>query len=276
MSEHDIATDTENLKKLTIQDIIHGLDNITTLSGFLSDDESAIKRARYEYLANLTADDMVPEAQAVVRSLGWLPRNTNMWIRGDWTPELFMNSTHGWTDTARQEVVLLTRDIPLISWYVNYRAGREQYVNTPAHLLENQAKIIQSELNEAFTSIRDCNGNTLRDDVPDLFLTVAGFGAYYKASLTSDFVAMVRSNFTRIDTTLEDAELTLAKYIAKGIPCKIVATKAGTYPVLVTEETTIDGDVYPVGKFMKSYKFTDATYDHTDGFSPVIAVTITE
>lgn len=266
----DVAVEQTNKAKMTPHDIRCAMADIEAMSAFAELTPEECRRSKLEYLMGLSADDLDNQAQRLLISMRIKPAVQNVWIRGDWTPELFLNLTSGWTDEMRQETVLLTRDIPLISWYVNYRAGRVQLDSVPADSLNNQAKIIQGELDEAFVSIATGNGSTLRDDIPDLFLTVAGFGAYYNASLTTDFVDMVRSNFTRIDTNRADAEQTLAKYTAKGIPCEIKETVAGTYPVLVTQETKIGDEVYPVNKFMKSYKFTDATYNDADGHTPSI------
>lgn len=256
--------------------IQRNLDFITAIGLSLGKDNNDILPAKLKYLLSLPVDKLDDDAKSIISALNLKTAENSIWIRSDWTPDLFLEMTQGWSDETRQQTVLETRDIPLISWYVNYRAGRVRHTNVPQALLQNQAKIIQSELNEAFVSIASGNGSTLRDDIPDLFLTVAGFGAYYNANLTTDFVDMVRSNFTRIDTNRDDAELTLAKYTEKGIPCQIEETEAGTFPVLVTEETTIGDEVYPVGKFMKSHKFTDASYDDEDGFTPSIQMPVGE
>lgn len=193
-----------------------------------------------------------------------------------WTTDSFLAATIDMSDAERCAAVLKTRDIVLISWYVNVRAGREVKNHPLQSDLENQLKIIQCELDEAFVSVGELHGYGLRDDVPDMLLTVAGLAGYYKQSINNDFITMVEANFTRIDGTRADAEKTKAKWTAVGIPCEIKETELGTFPVTVTEAVNItkeDGTVehYPVGKFMKSYQFRGEKYPD-DGNTPAIVI----
>lgn len=200
-----------------------------------------------------------------------VPVDVAAWLRPDWTPELFLQATPEWSDKDRQCAVLLTRDIPLISWYVNHRAGRPRAESVDAKRLESQAKIIKNEWDELLTSIEKRDGYQMRDDQADLFLVVGGLGAYYPANMNQDFVDMVRANFTRIDDNLADAELTQKKWSDLGLHCAVTPNPvAGTYPVLITQECEYKGDSYSVGKFLKSHKFTDAKYPTDDGATATI------
>ena len=187
------------------------------------------------------------------------------WLRPDWTPELFLEATPNYTDAQRCEAVLLTRDIPLISWYVNARAGRPRSLTVEQGRLDSQLKIIQGELNEAVKSVEALDGAHLRDDQADLFLVVGGLGAFYPSSMNDDFVFMVSKNFTRIDGTYADAEKTQQLWLDRGVKC-IIAEKTtyGTFPVLVSEPSVYKEDNMPVGKFLKSYKFEDSDFATLD------------
>ncbi len=187
------------------------------------------------------------------------------WLRPDWTPELFLAATPDYTDAQRCEAVLLTRDIPLISWYVNARAGRPRATTVDQGRLESQLKIIQGELNEAVKSVEALDGAHLRDDQADLFLVVGGLGAFYPSSMNDDFVFMVSKNFTRIDGTYADAVKTQQLWLERGVKCEISEKTAyGTFPVLVSEPSVYKEDNMPVGKFLKSYKFEDSDFETLD------------
>lgn len=83
-----------------------------------------------------------------------------------------------------------------------------------------------------------------------------------------DYAEVVRSNMTKFDTTLEDAEATRDKYAAIGI---VTVTVPGEYfiedkPYSVFicksahDQTGTDGKDYPGGKWLKSIRFREPEY----------------
>lgn len=262
---------------LTLSDLNVNISNMRQIHEYLEIDPMVSCIQIRNYVLSLSkdkVDDAIQHLQKQIRELAIfapvgmepVPVEQDVWLRPDWTPENFLTATPGFTDAQRQEAVLMTRDIPLISWYVNHRAGRPRGLAVPKKLLESQSKIIKNEWDELVNSIANNDGYQMRDDQADLFLVVGGLGAYYPANMNQDFVDMVRANFTRIDDNPNDAQITQAKWSGLGIPCAVTPNPvAGTYPVLVTEECVYNGDSYAVGKFLKSHRFTDATYDEHDG-----------
>lgn len=181
-----------------------------------------------------------------------------LWFRPDWTPESFTKETEGFTDAERCEVALLTRDIPLISWFVNARAGRPYRDFAVRADLESQRRINESEVEEIAEALETLDSDKFLDALSDTLLTTCGFGGYLPIALTQNFVEMVDANFTRIAGTREEAEATQKHWSDKGVPCRVHETEMGTYPVLVTETVEVNGDKYPAGKFLKKVGFRDA------------------
>lgn len=182
-----------------------------------------------------------------------------IWFRPDWTPAKFLDATTKMSDEDRCRVVLLTRDIGLISWFVNARAGRilrdEDILLSDA---ASQRKINQSEVSEIEEAINLRDSDLFLDAISDTLLTTAGFAGYVNIAITQNFVEMVEANFTRIAGTFEHAAKTKAHWEAKGIPCYISCTGVSTYPVLVTEDIEVEGVLYPKNKFLKGVGFRDA------------------
>lgn len=180
------------------------------------------------------------------------------WFRPDWTYTKFLAETKDFTDAKRCQAALATRDIPLISWFVNARAGRKPkegvlYVSDALM----QTKINESEVAEIRIAIEKQDPKLFLDAVSDTLLTTAGYSGWTDLALTDNFIEMITANFTRIASTREQAEATMAKWTEFGVPCEIHETEMGTFPVIVTEEVTIDGERYSVGKFLKGANFID-------------------
>lgn len=180
------------------------------------------------------------------------------WFRPDWTYTKFLKETKDLTDAERCKAALATRDIPLISWFVNARAGRKPkegvlYVSDAL----KQTKINESEVAEIRTAIEKQDPKLFLDAISDTLLTTAGYSGWTDLALTDNFLEMITANFTRIASTRDQAEATLAKWVEFGVPCEIQETEMGTFPVIVTEEVTIQGERYSVGKFLKGANFID-------------------
>lgn len=187
---------------------------------------------------------------------------SSYWFRPDWTPELFTAETKDMDDAERCRVVLLTRDIPLISWFVNARAGRNCKPYILKAELESQCKINESEVEEIREGIEAMNSDMFLDAISDTLLTTCGFTGYLPIAITQNFVEMVDANFTRIAGNMEEAQATQRHWESMGVPCYIKETEMGTFPVLVSNDIVIgtgEGTVkYPANKFLKKVGFRDA------------------
>lgn len=190
-----------------------------------------------------------------------------VWFRPDWTPAKFLAATEKLVDADRCRVVLLTRDIGLISWFVNARAGRTlRETDLLLSDANSQRKINQSEVSEIEEAINLRDSDLFLDAISDTLLTTAGFAGYVNIALTQNFVEMVDANFTRIAGTFEHAEKTKAHWEAKGVPCYISCTSVGTFPVLVKADIEVEGVLYPANKFLKGVGFRDAVPSQTINF----------
>lgn len=217
-------------------------------------------RARLKEYALALVPQLDTEAKLFVKSLY---SEEAFWFRPDWTPEKFRNETADFTDAERCRAALMTRDIPLISWFVNARAGRK--CNNGFITLEaatSQRDINESEVKEIRDAIKDQNSDEFIDALSDTLLTTAGFAGHVELSLTQNFVEMVDANFTRIAGCMEDAIKTQQHWESKGVPCYVKETDMGTFPVLVTSDITVgtgeSAVFYPANKFLKKFGFRDA------------------
>lgn len=217
-------------------------------------------RARLKEYALALVPQLDADAKLYVKSLY---SEAAYWFRPDWTPEKFRNETANFTDAERCRVALMTRDIPLISWFVNARAGRkcnDGFITLEAAV--SQRDINESEVKEIRDAIEDRNSAEFIDALSDTLLTTAGFAGHVELNLTQNFVEMVDANFTRIAGNMEDAIKTRDHWMAKGVPCHIKETDMGTFPVLVTKDITVGTDqnsvFYPANKFLKKFGFRDA------------------
>lgn len=210
--------------------------------------------ARRNYIVKLRED----ADEECIKFIDAIIGETARWFRPDWTPKTFLEVTSNMNDADRCKAALLTRDIPLISWFVNARAGRKQregvmYVEEALM----QTKINESEVAEIRTAIEKQDPKLFLDAVSDTLLTTAGYAGWSDLSLTDNFLEMITANFTRIASTREEATVTQRKWLDFGVKCRIDETEVGTFPVIVTEEITIDGERYSKGKFLKGANFTD-------------------
>lgn len=154
--------------------------------------------------------------------------------------------------------------------------------------LRNQARLIQSELNETIDKgiavleslERDDTGMPLdqeafqkavaevRDGTFDMLFTSYGMGHLAGFNVDADFHAGCISNLTKFDRTAEDAELTRQKYAALGLETYILEsvifeekyyiTRSAKDQELVKEDGSVDP--VPVHKWLKSVNFKEPEY----------------
>lgn len=149
--------------------------------------------------------------------------------------------------------------------FINQRAGRI-CTNKPKQTdLLNQAKLIQSELDELVENIELCNIEEIRDALGDILVTTYGFEGLMPLNIDRDYRIDVEANLSRIDETYNDATITQDKYLANGVKTEIhvVEIHGKTYyPVRTINETQIglNGEKFTPNKFAKSHTFRQPTY----------------
>lgn len=242
--------------------ILSLLDFTERLAAFDSyhfgDESDLINRRRWfilKLIPQLTADAKLL-AEALVGE-------SAKWFRPDWTNKSFLEATENLTDAERCVAALNTRDVGIISWFVNARAGRKITDHLSVTNGESQRKINQSEVDEIEAALQSGNSADFLDAIADVMLTTAGFAGRVEFNVMDNFIEMIEANFTRIASTRAQAELTQKHWTDRGVPCKIIETELGTFPVVVTEEVTIGTERYPVDKFLKGTNFRDNTPSQT-------------
>ena len=152
-----------------------------------------------------------------------------------------------------------------LGWFINKRAGRE-VSNTPSQTaLLNQAKLIQSELNELFENIAKGDIETMRDDLGDILITTYGFEGLIPLNIDVDYRTDVEANLSRIDVTYEDAVITQEKYLKNGVKTEIhktIVDQITYFPVRTINETQkgLNGEIFTPNKFAKSHLFREPVY----------------
>lgn len=140
----------------------------------------------------------------------------------------------------------------------------------PVAAMPMQAGLIQEELDElkdavAKITTRDESGalapsteefNEIRDAIADILVVTLGAAAILGYDVSHDMQMVFESNMSKLVKNEADWEATKAKYAAIGVEVEL----RGSFPVayaLVAKTVTINGKVYPKGKFMKSVTFVD-------------------
>lgn len=152
-----------------------------------------------------------------------------------------------------------------IAKFINARAGRTLSTEGKRATLLMQAKLIQSELNEFIKAVEAGDVLAARDAAADILVCGNGINGVWDIPLAEDYRRCAASNLTRIDTNMEDAEITRNLWIERGVNCVITETvvhNESFFPVTVDMGGPYywNGDDFPVGKFLKSHKFTQPTY----------------
>lgn len=131
--------------------------------------------------------------------------------------------------------------------------------------IRSQLKIIKGELEEAIESADKEDYETLQDDIGDILFTVSAlpFRAGFQFTTVEDFAAVVASQYTKFDDSLEEWQKTEAKYKALGMEVVYQeCTEPATGRVYWVTRSAIDqmdekNRKCSKGKWLKSYKFTD-------------------
>lgn len=132
--------------------------------------------------------------------------------------------------------------------------------------LEEQYRIIDGEYQELREALDNRDPTLLRDAVGDLMYTLIGL--IYRANIPAamDYEQIVRSNLTKFDLSVEEAQLTAEKYRALGITtyCQPVRLTTDARPATLYYVTFVDGTqqgsdgkTYPANKWLKSTRFVD-------------------
>lgn len=143
---------------------------------------------------------------------------------------------------------------------INRIAGKEFQSTWPA--ADQQLKVIASEMDELIEAVQVRDLEAMRDAVADLLVTAYGMGSVIGFDCDNDMVDVINSLLTRFDRTREDAELTQKKYRDMGIETEIHVSvipdsnARGEWYVnkSVADQIGRDGQSYPAGKFLKSYR----------------------
>ena len=170
-------------------------------------------------------------------------------------------------------VQLQELDAAQISALINLRAGRIPEKSIEADAVINQFNLIESELLEGKKAALAGDVNQVRDAVCDVVLLAFGQqGVIGGLNLDEDFKRMCAYNMTRIPKTIQEADLTIAKYEALGVKTEMhtlflerpdLGLEGYLYPVRCVNEDQWDknGDHYAPNKFVKSVYFQDVEYD---------------
>lgn len=103
----------------------------------------------------------------------------------------------------------------------------------------------------------------VRDAYADVRVLVDGAKQMANFPFEEDYKAVLESLITRFDSTQEDAEKTQRKYVALDVFTRIhqdtetgmyVNIVDGLHPAITSQELK---DEYPVGKWLKSYKYQE-------------------
>lgn len=148
---------------------------------------------------------------------------------------------------------------------LNEIAGNPFASGWPA--IDHQIKLIESEFNELKAGIAARDVHEVRDGIQDMLVTV--YGLAWRGGFPADVDAaeVVRSNLSKFDKTLEDAEITAEKYRKIGVetyylPYSSKHDENLVFYVTRCAETVkgTDGKEYPKHKWLKSYRFQEPVY----------------
>lgn len=117
-----------------------------------------------------------------------------------------------------------------------------------------QAKINLEEAKEILEAAEARDLRKLRDGTADNLYTLGGVVHLGRLKIYADLRATCESNLSKLDTSIEDAEQTLAYYQEKGLQVAIEKSVMGEmWLVRVTEDCTDKaGKFFPKGKYVKS------------------------
>lgn len=132
-------------------------------------------------------------------------------------------------------------------------------------VMEKQLTIIRDEFNELIASVQRRNYNELRDGINDARFTVDGAAWRMGIDVDVDFDALMTSQMSKFDTTVEDALISQRTYADKGVvtewhAMKLFGTGQDYYVQISAIDQVVAGKNYPKGKFLKSYQFKEPVY----------------
>lgn len=123
-------------------------------------------------------------------------------------------------------------------------------------LLEQEAKMIQSELNELKQAIKERDINEVRDALCDIH--VFAYGTHHKIGYDADddIHTVVSSLYSRFCTIKDDLHQTIAHHKNKGV---LQITVHGEYPFVYIKSAGNYPDA-PKGKFLKSINYSKPNF----------------
>lgn len=143
---------------------------------------------------------------------------------------------------------------------INLLAGHAHDAGWQA--VDHQMKIVTEEWNEMVEGIDTRDIKEFRDGLGDLLFTLCGLAWRAGVPAVRDLRAVVNSNWTKYDTSQEDAEKTAEKYKALGLETYYREASLPYNPNDVywvtysaTDQVDINGKKYFAGKWLKSYRF---------------------
>lgn len=131
---------------------------------------------------------------------------------------------------------------------------------------DHQIGLIQSELKELTDAIDMRDIHETRDGIGDVLFTVYGLAHRLGLNALEDLQSVISSNWSKFDTTEEDAEKTKHKYLAWGVESEVrryAMSSSFHYYVLVSafDQKGTDGKNYPKGKYLKSWRFQEPVFN---------------
>lgn len=148
---------------------------------------------------------------------------------------------------------------------VNKIAGRKRTGGWAA--LKKQADMLGPEVKELHDAIAERNLPKARDAIADVLVIAMGHGSVTPIPVEEDFFRVTDALHSRFDTTEERGLESLARHTERGIKAALSETiiDGTSYWVCKTTEacTDVDGEDYPIDKFLKSKFF------HEPVFSPI-------
>lgn len=147
---------------------------------------------------------------------------------------------------------------------VNALVGNE--TNSGWEAADHQLKIIRSEWEELSEGVETRDLHETRDGIADVLFTVYGLAHRLGLDADGDYDDMMTSQWSKFDTTEDDALLTQQKYVDKGMAVVTVDRfHPETGEILRVTLSSMDqlddkGRFCPKGKWLKSHRFMEPVF----------------
>lgn len=138
---------------------------------------------------------------------------------------------------------------------IGNEAGDKQ--NNDWEMLDKEAEMIQSELDELKQAIKERDINEVRDALCDIH--VFAYGTHHKIGYNADadMHTVISSLYSRFCETEDDLQQTIAHHKSKGV---LEVTIHGEFPFVYIKSADDYPDA-PTGKFLKSVNYCEPKFN---------------